>query len=135
MITHDRDFKGIWIPKEIWLSPSLSLMEKVLFVEISSLDNERGCFASNGYFAEFFGVSDRQIRTYLSSLKAKGFITVTIKDRYDRVIQTAGKYRRVPASELRQLKADTEALGRRMRIGGGAGNTGAGGSSYHGGLR
>ena len=38
-----RDFKGIWIPKEIWESENLSIMEKVLFVEIHSLDNERGC--------------------------------------------------------------------------------------------
>ncbi len=37
-----RDFKGIWIPKEIWLSDQLSLMEKILLVEIHSLDNERG---------------------------------------------------------------------------------------------
>lgn len=57
-----RDFKGVWIPKEIWLSPELSLMEKVLFVEIHSLDNERGCYASNRHFAEFFGLSERQIR-------------------------------------------------------------------------
>ena len=56
-----RDFKGMWIPKEIWLSDKLSLMEKVLFVEIHSLDNERGCFASNRYFAEFFNISERQI--------------------------------------------------------------------------
>jgi len=69
MAGHNRDFKGIWIPKEIWLSPALSLMERVLFVEIQSLDNERGCFASNQYFADFFGVSDRQIRTYIVSLR------------------------------------------------------------------
>jgi len=43
MEKHDRDFKGVWIPKDIWLSENLSLMEKVLFVEIHSLDNERGC--------------------------------------------------------------------------------------------
>ena len=49
------DFKGIWIPKDIWLSDQLSLMEKVLFVEIHSLDNERGCYAGNKYFSEFFG--------------------------------------------------------------------------------
>ena len=65
---HERDFKGVWIPREVWLSDELSLMEKVLFVEISSLDNERGCFASNQYFATFFGVSDRQIRTVIGSL-------------------------------------------------------------------
>jgi len=38
-----RDFKGVWIPSEIWLSEKLSLIEKVLFVEIYYLDNERGC--------------------------------------------------------------------------------------------
>ena len=66
---YERDFKGVWIPKDIWLSRELSLMEKVLFVEIHSLDNERGCFASNRHFAEFFDVSDRQIRTYVGTLK------------------------------------------------------------------
>jgi DNA-binding GntR family transcriptional regulator len=84
-----RDFKGVWIPKEIWISDKLSLMEKVLFVEIHSLDNERGCFASNNHFAEFFGVSGRQIRTYIGSLKEKGFVTITIRNRNERVIRTA----------------------------------------------
>jgi hypothetical protein len=98
-----RDFKGIWIPKEIWLSDKLSLMEKVLFVEIHSLDNERGCFASNRYFADFFGVSDRQIRTRIASLKRHGFVTVSIKNRYDRVIRTAGKFARVSDQNLREL--------------------------------
>ena len=40
-----RDFKGIWIPKDIWKSDQLSTMEKVLFVEIHSLDNKDGCYA------------------------------------------------------------------------------------------
>lgn len=111
-----RDFKGIWIPKEIWLSAQLSLMEKVLFVEIHSLDNERGCFASNQYFASFFGVSDRQIRTYVGSLKDKGFVTVTIHNRNERVIRVAGKYARVPESELRKLGAAREELIHRFTL-------------------
>jgi hypothetical protein len=87
-----RDFKGIWIPKEIWLSDELSIMEKVLFVEIHSLDNERGCYASNRYFSEFFRISERQIQTYIANLKLNGFITVTIQNRYERVLR-AGKPR------------------------------------------
>src|SRR5688572_27057124 len=101
-----RKYRRSWIPKEIWLSEKLSLMEKVLFVEIHSLDNERGCFASNNHFAEFFGVSDRQIRTYISSLKEKGFVTITIRNRNERVIRTTGKYARVPDTELRRLRQD-----------------------------
>ena len=98
-----RDFKGIWIPKDIWLSPELSLMEKVLFVEIHSLDNERGCFASNQYFAKFFGISDRQIRNVIASLKEKGFVTITIRNRNERTIRAAGKWARVSEERLRNV--------------------------------
>jgi hypothetical protein len=34
----NRDFKGVWIPKEIWINTDLSIIEKVLLVEIDSLD-------------------------------------------------------------------------------------------------
>jgi len=113
-----RDFKGIWIPKEIWESENLSIMEKVLFVEIHSLDNERGCYASNRYFSEFFSVSERQIQTYIASLKAKGFVTVTIQNRYERVIRAVGKYARVHGERLHQLRQEQVGLAQRFRVGG-----------------
>ena len=53
-IKHDRDFKGVWIPKEIWLNNNLTLTEKLLLVEIDSLDNEFGCTANNAYFDAIF---------------------------------------------------------------------------------
>jgi len=105
-----RDFKGIWIPKEIWLSADLSIMEKVLFVEIHSLDNERGCFASNRYFAGFFKISERQVGRYVAKLKEKGLITVTVRNLNERVIRTSGKFARVPDAKVRQLKQDQQAL-------------------------
>ena len=111
-----RDFKGIWIPKEIWLSDQLSLMEKVLFVEIVSLDNEKGCFASNRYFAEFFGISERQIRNIIGSLKSKGFVMVTVRNKNERTIRAAGKYRRAPDSEVRRLVMEKENLIHKMDV-------------------
>ncbi len=111
-----RDFKGIWIPKEIWLSEQLSLMEKVLFVEIHSLDNERGCFASNKYFADFFGVSDRQIRTYIGSLKEKGFISVSIQNRNERVIHVVLKHAWLKAAGVARLKESSAAIVHRWRV-------------------
>ena len=105
-----RDFKGVWIPKEIWLSDQLSLIEKVLLVEIHSLDNERGCYASNRHFAEFFGVSDRQIRTHIASLKHKGFISVSIKNRNERVIRVVGKYARVRDEDVRRFRQARQEL-------------------------
>ena len=111
-----RDFKGVWIPREIWLSGQLSLIEKVLLVEIHSLDNERGCFASNRHFADFFGVSERQIRTHIASLKQKGFVSVSIKNRNERVIRVVGKFARIRDEDLRHFQDDKQALIHRWRL-------------------
>jgi len=111
-----RDFKGVWIPKEIWLSEQLSLMEKVIFMEIYSLDNEDGCYASNRHFAEFFKVSERQIRTYIGTLKDKGFISVTIRNRNQRVMHAVGRYARVRDEDFRQLKAERQGLIHRLSL-------------------
>ena len=113
-----RDFKGIWIPKEIWESQQLSIMEKVLFVEIHSLDNERGCYASNRYFSEFFHVSERQIQNVIASLKSKGFVFVTIKNRFERSIRVVGKYARVRGEDLKKLRQDQTDLAKKLRRGG-----------------
>jgi len=71
-----RDFQGIWIPKEIWLSEDLTLQEKVFLVEIKSLDNEDGCYANNEYFSTFFGLSKVRVSEVINSLVDKGFITL-----------------------------------------------------------
>lgn len=73
-----RDFKGIWIPKEIWLSSDLTLQEKVLFVEIDSLDNEKHCYATNSYFANFFGISKDRASKVIQSLVVKGFLKLDL---------------------------------------------------------
>lgn len=112
---YERDFKGVWIPREIWLSTELSLMEKVLFVEIHSLDNDRGCFASNRHFAEFFGVSERQIGTYIASLKKKGFIDSTLVNGFERTIRVTGKYAYPNSTERKNLRMSMENLADGMR--------------------
>jgi hypothetical protein len=71
----NRDFKGVWIPKDIWLNTDLSIIEKVLLVEIDSLDNsERGCFASNEYLASFVQLSEGRVANIISDLKKRKFI-------------------------------------------------------------
>lgn len=74
----DRDFKGVWIPKKIWLNKDLTLQEKVFLVEIDSLDNNEGCYASNQYFADFFGLSTTRVSLIIKSLIEKGYIKSTI---------------------------------------------------------
>lgn len=73
-----RDFKGIWIPKQIWLNKDLTIMEKLFLVEIDSLDNEKGCFASNAHFAEMFEVSKGRCTQIIKSLEAKGFVKIQL---------------------------------------------------------
>lgn len=75
---YNRAFKGVWISKEIWLAKDLGWSEKLLLVEIDSLDGEQGCFASNEYLANFFGLSKNRISKMVSALKEKGYINVQI---------------------------------------------------------
>ena len=72
----NRAFRGVWIPKEIWLSEDLTLQEKVFLVEIDSLDNEEGCFANNKYFADFFQLSKSRVSQIISNLEKKELISV-----------------------------------------------------------
>jgi hypothetical protein len=73
-----RDFKGIWIPKMIWLNKDMSIMEKLFLVEIDSLDNENGCFASNAHFSEMFDVSKGRCTQIIKSLESKGFVKIQL---------------------------------------------------------
>jgi DNA-binding CsgD family transcriptional regulator len=67
----NRDFKGVWIPKEIYLDKNLSWTEKILLIEIQSLQGEDGCWASNQYLAEFLGLSEKTVKNLLTALRQK----------------------------------------------------------------
>lgn len=75
----EREFKGVWIPREIWLCDDLSWTEKMLLVEIDSLAQNNECFATNDYFAKFFGLKKDTISKLVSSLKSKGYIEVNLE--------------------------------------------------------
>ena len=74
-----QQFKGIWLPAEIWQAQDLSLLEKVLLAQVDNLSQkDKGCFASNAYLANFFGVSARHISNSLSNLAKKGLLKIVI---------------------------------------------------------
>lgn len=83
----DRDFKGVWIPKEIWLCKELSALDRVIYAEIDSLDNENHCTASNEYFAEFCGVSEPTITRSIQKLIDKGYIEKVSFDGRHRILK------------------------------------------------
>ena len=82
-----RNFKGIWIPKNIYLNQNLSWTEKILLIEIDNFDNDRGCFASNKHFAKFLNVKENTISIYIKHLKELGFIEQTSFDGRIRVLK------------------------------------------------
>ena len=83
----DRDFKGVWIPKDIWLNTELNALDKIIYTEIDSLDNEDGCWASNLDLAEFCGCSESKISKTIAKLKNLGLITVENFDGRHRIMR------------------------------------------------
>ena len=95
-MSQERAFKGIWIPKEIWLTKDLTLQEKVFLVEIDSLDNEQGCFASNNYFADFFGITYSRASQIINNLKDKGYVNISFERQGRHIIKRILKINRPP---------------------------------------
>lgn len=85
----ERDFKGIWISKKIWLAEDLIPIQKIILAEIDSLDTkENGCYASNKYFSKFFKMTERGFRKNLSELKEKGYVVEESFDGRFRVLHS-----------------------------------------------
>lgn len=73
----NRDFKGVWIPKEVWLDTRLNALDKVILMEIDSLDQgEKGCYASNENLATFCQCSKTKVSTAISKLIECGYVYI-----------------------------------------------------------
>lgn len=84
-----RDFKGVWIDRKIWLDKDLNALDKVILAEIDSLDCDgKGCFASNEYLAEFCQCSKEKITKTISKLKELGFVSLENFDGRVRVLRS-----------------------------------------------
>ncbi len=60
-------FTGVWIPVEVFQMETLTITEKVVYGIVNALDNEEGCYASNGYLAQTLQLSDRQVKNCLKT--------------------------------------------------------------------
>lgn len=98
-----RQFKGVWIPKEVWLDDKLTYFEKAVYAEIDSLDGEDGCFASNKYLAGFFGCTERHIKRALAHLSELGYVKTEVFDGRKRVIKICRIF-----SETEQMQGVTK---------------------------
>lgn len=84
----ERDFKGIWIPKEIWLDDRLNALEKMILMEIDSLDtDEKGCYATNDYIAEFCQCTSKKVSLAVKKLIELEYIELVRFDGRRRIIK------------------------------------------------
>ncbi len=67
-------------------SKVLSANEKIMFAEITALSQKTGrCYATNKYFADLYGVSQKSVSRWISNLKKEGFVNVyQIKEAYEK---------------------------------------------------
>lgn len=96
MSKQNRDFKGVWIPKSVWLDDNLTALDKIIFIEIHSLDNdEKGCYASNEYLANFCKCSISKVTKTITKLKQLGYIEL---------IKTDGRHRYLKSNLTEYVK-------------------------------
>lgn len=100
--------KGLWIPAEVAFNDKLSYSEKFLFFFIESLDNEKGCFASNDYLSRVMGVSQQTITNGISKLKDLGYIIQTGFNGRKRTLQIDSTYKKryeqIPKNFISRVK-------------------------------
>ena len=76
VISENRDFKGVWIYKNLYLSREYTPNEKFLLLEIYSLSKGKSkqCYANNRHFADFIGVKENTIQKAILKLEKNGHI-------------------------------------------------------------
>ena len=105
----DRDFKGVWIPKEIWLDERLTALDKVILTEIDSLDRgENGCFASNEHLAKFSQCGLTKVSTSISKLIELGYVEVISFDGRKRFLRS--RVSEFAEQPFKKCKADFQNL-------------------------
>jgi len=78
----EREFKGVWIPSEIWLDARLTLVEKAMYAEIDSFfGNGKTFHKSNETIQLEYGVSRPTISKAIKKLTDLGFISAAFDGR------------------------------------------------------
>lgn len=87
-MNNERDFKGVWIRKEIYLDERLSALDKIVFAEIDSLDGKDGCFCTNEYLADFCQCGERTVSLSISKLVKLGLVRMESFDGRMRILRS-----------------------------------------------
>ena len=74
IMPENRDFKGVWIPKKLYISREVTLSEKFLLIEIYTLSKKHICYASNKHFADFTGLKENTVQKAFLGFEEKGYV-------------------------------------------------------------
>lgn len=69
-----KEFKGVWIPYEIFIDKKLTDKEKFVYSMIMFLSKENECTMSNAYIGNLLNICNVQVSRIINSLKKKGYI-------------------------------------------------------------
>ena len=71
----DRDFKGMFIPKQLYLDRSISWTQKIIMLEVDSFSrNNLPCFVSNLHLANLLGISESGVEKAIKGLVERGLL-------------------------------------------------------------
>lgn len=86
----ERQFKGIWIPAEIWEDTNLTWNEKIVLMEIDSFTAAgKDCFISDEYIGKLVGASTRTAASIVAKLVRLGYVKKTRSDGRHRYLESA----------------------------------------------
>lgn len=92
LVAMTREFKGVWIPAEVWLDDRLSLTEKALLAEIDSFSgNGKSFYKSNDTIVEEYKVSRSTISRAVKHLSELGYINVVSDGRSRHITSRTGR--------------------------------------------
>jgi len=89
----NREFKGVWIPKKLYLNKYLTWIDKLIILEVHSFSNNGlECFVSNEHLADFSQASLSSVEKSISKLVKQGIIVRTkkkVEGSYQRFLRLA----------------------------------------------
>lgn len=106
------------IPADVRYDDEIPANAKLLYGEISALISKDGfCFATNGYFAEIYRLSERTISGLISALQDRGYISVFLDRDASGQIQKRKIYLRVSAGDAQPVEENFYTSGKSFREG------------------
>lgn len=74
---YQRDFKGVWIPREIYLDTNLEAQDRIILAIIHMYSENGICQLSNRELAQLSCCSERKVSVSLAMLKKQNYIEVS----------------------------------------------------------